>query len=369
MKKKIFAVLFSAIMMMSLATVSVSANDDECHPDKPHIVEYRRYDDTHHYKACTIEGCTYTTSKEECYGGTADCKNKAICNKCGMKYGDYEHSLVYVKNKDNTTHTAKCDKESCNFTEKQYCIYENDECKLCSREKPEVDILDAVNKILNKKSGQTLVLYPNKTIIPVEYLEAAIKNKADFYVNYTTYEWQISNVRLARNLDLSIKTEMGYLVEQNTLKSLKGDNTNVIQIQQEGDLGLKGILRYRVDKKYSKKYVNLYHYNLETKKLTYKGSTEVSPYGFFYLPFTQGGVYVLNITNKPVSNNLFGDLSAGESATVVEGTLPTSINDSAVTDAPATTDAAANPETGNSAAALMAIPMVVAAAAVISKKR
>ena len=37
--------------------------------------------------------------------------------------------------------------------------------------------------------------------------------------------------------------------------------------------------------------------------------------------------------------------------------------------ATATTDAAANPETGNSAVALMAIPMAIAAAAVISKKR
>ena len=57
------------------------------------------------------------------------------------------------------------------------------------------------------------------------------------------------------------------------------------------------------------------------------------------------------------------DFSAGESATVVEDTL------SATTDAPVTTDAAVNPETGNSAAALLAIPAALVAAAVVAKKR
>ena len=321
MKKKILAVLFSVAMTMSIATLSVSAEGNKCPSGEGHTLEFRRYDDNHHYEVCIIEGCTYKTSKEECYGGISTCKTKAECSECKTEYGKYNHFLAYKKNSDNTTHTAICDRAFCNFKEKEYCSYKDGECEFCFRKEPEVDILDAVNKISTKKKGQSLVVYPDGTNIPMEYLEAAIKNKADFYVNYTTYEWQISNVRLARNLDLSIKTEMGYLVEQNTLKSLKGDNTNVIQIQQEGDLGLKGILRYRVDEKYSEKYVNLYHYNCETKKLTYKGSAEVSPYGFFYLPFTQGGVYVLNITNKPVSNNLFGDLSAGESIKLEETVL------------------------------------------------
>ena len=68
------------------------------------------------------------------------------------------------------------------------------------------------------------------------------------------------------------------------------------------------------------------------------------------------------------------DFAAGESATVVEDTLPAATDAPAAdapaaTDAPATTDAAANPETGNSAAALLAIPAALAAAAIVAKKR
>ncbi|MBP0958564.1 MAG: hypothetical protein J5992_00375 [Oscillospiraceae bacterium] len=63
------------------------------------------------------------------------------------------------------------------------------------------------------------------------------------------------------------------------------------------------------------------------------------------------------------------DFAAGESATVVEDTLPAASDAPAATDAPATTDAANNPETGNSAAALLAIPAALAAAAIVAKKR
>ena len=68
------------------------------------------------------------------------------------------------------------------------------------------------------------------------------------------------------------------------------------------------------------------------------------------------------------------DFAAGESATVVEDTLPAATDAPAAdapaaTDAPATTDAASNPETGNSAAALLAIPAALAAAAIVAKKR
>ena len=68
------------------------------------------------------------------------------------------------------------------------------------------------------------------------------------------------------------------------------------------------------------------------------------------------------------------DFAAGESATVVEDTLPAATDAPAAdapaaTDAPATTDAADNPETGNSAAALLAIPAALAAAAIVAKKR
>ena len=61
------------------------------------------------------------------------------------------------------------------------------------------------------------------------------------------------------------------------------------------------------------------------------------------------------------------DLAAGEAETTVEAALPGA--DAAATTAAASTDAAANPSTGNSAVALAVIPVAIAAAAFVAKKR
>lgn len=61
------------------------------------------------------------------------------------------------------------------------------------------------------------------------------------------------------------------------------------------------------------------------------------------------------------------DLAAGEAETTVEAALPGA--DAAATTVAAATDAAANPSTGNSAVALAVIPVAIAAAAFVAKKR
>lgn len=69
-------------------------------------------------------------------------------------------------------------------------------------------------------------------------------------------------------------------------------------------------------------------------------------------------------------DSMVEDFAAGESATVVEDTLPATTDAPAATDATtAATEGAANPETGNSAIALLAIPAALAAAAIVAKKR
>ncbi|MBE6839620.1 MAG: hypothetical protein E7507_08850 [Ruminococcus sp.] len=60
------------------------------------------------------------------------------------------------------------------------------------------------------------------------------------------------------------------------------------------------------------------------------------------------------------------DLAAGEAETTVEAALPGAADTTA---AAASTDAAANPSTGNSAVALAVIPVAIAAAAFVAKKR
>ncbi|MBR4093171.1 MAG: hypothetical protein IKK32_04805 [Oscillospiraceae bacterium] len=233
-----------------------------------------------------------------------------------------------------------------------------------------VDVKEETAKIAKAEKGEKVEVKIEGTVVPKDYIESAKESKATVVVDYGSYAWEISDVKnVSGSVDLSIDTNAADMVHIDALRKIEGDNSNIIDIKHNGELGFKGTLKYNVDKKNAGKFVNRYYYNIETGELELQGSTKIDEKGFVHLPFTHCSTYVLNITSDPATSTLFEDLSAGESATVVEGTLPTSINDSAVTDAPATTDAAANPETGNSAAALMAIPMVVAAAAVISKKR
>jgi len=235
-----------------------------------------------------------------------------------------------------------------------------------STTKPAVDTKAETDKIAKAEEGSKVSVKIEGTTVPADYIKTAMESKATVVVDYGSYAWEISDVKTAKAVDLSISR---YIMPKRVLNTVKGDNSNVISIKHDGDLGFKGTLKYNVKKANAGKFVNLYYYNPKTKKLELQGSTKIGADGNVFLPFTHCSIYVLNITDKAASNELFEDFSAGESATVVEETLPAVTNAPAATEAPATTDAAANPETGNSAVALVAIPMAIAAVAVISKKR
>ncbi len=71
-------------------------------------------DGTKHWHTC-YHGTTFDEAVHS--GGTATCKQKAVCKDCGIEYGDYAaHSFInYVYNKDakcgiDGTETAKCDR-------------------------------------------------------------------------------------------------------------------------------------------------------------------------------------------------------------------------------------------------------------------
>ncbi len=312
--------------------------------------------------------------------------------------GECEHTFTYTFKADGK-HTKDCSKEDCDFEAvDEDCTLENGKCKWCGNEpageepgeepgekpstggssssssssssttKPTVDTKAEANKISTAKAGSKVEVKIEGNTVPASYVQAALSSKATVVVDYGTYAWEISDVKTVKSVDLSINTNARYLVNQNELKALKGDNSNVIDIAHDGNLGFKGTLKYNVKKANAGKYVNLYYYNPTTKKLELQGSTKIGADGNVFLPFTHCSTYVLNITATPASGEVFEDLSAGESATVVEETLPVG-NAPAATEAPAQTEAAANPATGNSAAALVAIPVAIAAAAIISKKR
>lgn len=45
-----------------------------------------------HYNPCTREGCTVKGNVANCFGGTANCVDKALCEKCGVAYGTVDAS-------------------------------------------------------------------------------------------------------------------------------------------------------------------------------------------------------------------------------------------------------------------------------------
>lgn len=367
----------------------------------------------HNYGDWTSNGDgthTRTCSHNNAHTETGDCDQNGAnngCSACG--YGttssepvgcDHKGTpRIYESNGDGT-HDVICYECGETIEENANCVYGDDNvCDDCGYEKstssggssssssssgssgsssssssstttkPAVDTKAETDKIAKAEEGSKVSVKIEGTTVPADYIKTAMESKATVVVDYGSYAWEISDVKTAKAVDLSINTSARYLVEQGALKALKGDNSNVIDIAHDGKLGFKGTLKYNVDKKNAGKFVNLYYYNSTTKKLELQGSTKIGADGNVLLPFTHCSTYVLNITDKAASAELFEDFSAGESATVVEDTLPAATNAPAATEAPATTDAAANPETGNSAAALMAIPMAIAAAAIISKKR
>ncbi len=366
--------------------------------DEHKFTEYEWISDTQHHTICAYCGIVDEGSVADCtYDGEGRCTTcgRKKPNEC--KHGEDGEDVTwwYVPN-DDGTHDVICDTCGTTTEKNVKCVYGNDnECDDCGYEKttssggsssssgssgssssssstttkPAVDTKAETDKIAKAEEGSKVSVKIEGTTVPADYIKTAMESKATVVVDYGTYAWEISDVKTVKSVDLSINTNARYLVEQSALKGLKGDNSNVIDIAHDGNLGFKGTLKYNVRKANAGKYVNLYFYNTKTKKLELQGSTKIGSDGYVLLPFTHCSTYVLNITATPASNELFEDFSAGESATVVEDTLPAATNAPAATEAPATTDAAANPETGNSAAALMAIPMAIAAAAIISKKR
>ena len=63
-------------------------------------------DGTYHYHKCTHSGCSVILDKANHSGGTATCKDKAVCSVCGVAYGDklgHDYGEVtYTWTSDNT---------------------------------------------------------------------------------------------------------------------------------------------------------------------------------------------------------------------------------------------------------------------------
>ena len=74
-----------------------------------------QHDGEKHWKECVTEGCSAKTESGNHDGGTATCKNKAVCSVCGNEYGELNaenhasEEYSYVSNSDGThKKTRKC---------------------------------------------------------------------------------------------------------------------------------------------------------------------------------------------------------------------------------------------------------------------
>ena len=187
-----------------------------------------------------------------------------------------------------------------------------------TKKEEKVDVKEETEKIEDAEKGEKVEVKIEGTVVPEDYIETAMKNDAIVIVSYGEYEWQISDVTDPKAVDLSIDTNAVGKIKKEIVQTLEGDNTNVIDIKHNGNLGFKGTLKYNVKKENAGKYVNLYYYNIETGKLELQGSTKIDEKGFVHLPFTHCSTYVLNITSDPAASTLFEDLAAGEGVTAEE---------------------------------------------------
>ena len=122
--KRVFAVLLVIVMALALVPLSSSAawsgvfeNCSDC--DAP--TDDARYLNSNFHgwycknPACYIFGKIFAQAMHT--GGTATCKEKAICEKCGHEYGDYAHDWGAWTEVDETTHKRTCQRQGCGASE------------------------------------------------------------------------------------------------------------------------------------------------------------------------------------------------------------------------------------------------------------
>ena len=90
-KKLILSVSMIVLSVLTLAS---------CNTKHDHKYDGYSHDDTQHWQACTVDGCSEITGKENHHGGTATETEKAKCEVCGVSYGSlkaHEHAFTVEK--------------------------------------------------------------------------------------------------------------------------------------------------------------------------------------------------------------------------------------------------------------------------------
>lgn len=87
MKKLILSIGLLVLGFSSLVSCSLLKHE--------HTYDFYQHNDKEHWQECTVIGCHQVVNKEEHHGGTATCTDLAVCEDCGIKYGNKkEHVFV-----------------------------------------------------------------------------------------------------------------------------------------------------------------------------------------------------------------------------------------------------------------------------------
>lgn len=109
--------------------------------------------DTHFHK-CTVVGCDHKADTAACYGGTASCTKKAVCDVCKNPYGDLaEHDYTAEVKDTNTLKTpGTCKDEAVYYYSCKVCgdVEKNDEHTF--KGDKDADNHEGGTKIINAKN-------------------------------------------------------------------------------------------------------------------------------------------------------------------------------------------------------------------------
>lgn len=124
-------------------------------------------DDTSHWKVCENDGCTVTTTKTK-HSGTddGDCTTPVIC-ECGevVTAAEAEHIYDEWKSNGNGTHTRKCITAGCTKVETENCAGGEATCKkraVCTECNAEYGTLNPANHNGNEVWEQTAEIHQKK---------------------------------------------------------------------------------------------------------------------------------------------------------------------------------------------------------------
>lgn len=96
------------------ATCMEKALCDTCHKPYGEVSAEHSWDmnytidETMHYVACTVSGCTAKKEESEHWGGAATCTEKALCAVCNKAYGSMAEHDFSVLQKSDVNHWYKC---------------------------------------------------------------------------------------------------------------------------------------------------------------------------------------------------------------------------------------------------------------------